>query len=331
MSNFDVPYCSCCPCWHMLWSCSEQPSIVNLLKSNGITNIRIFDTDATTLESFSGTGINLMVDVPTECLPSLASGNANSSLEWLLSNIFSHIPTNQVKYIAVGNEVFLKDPFYTYLVVPAIMNLYQALQILNLASSIKLSSPQAASVLSNSYPPSSGTFDVNLQFVIISLLQFLKDTQSPFMVNVYSYISYINNPSNIPLDYALFRSQNAMQDGTLMYDNLFDASIHAFVYAMEKEGFAGINIVVSETGWPTAGGDAASVSNALAYNEIVVRRLVNYVGTPKRPNGEVKAYLFDLYDENGKDGEEYEKHFGIFRLDGIKVYDLNFNRKACCD
>ncbi|KAJ6369277.1 hypothetical protein OIU78_001607 [Salix suchowensis] len=60
-------------------------------------------------------------------------------------------------------------------------------------------------------------------------------------------------------------------------DNPFDASVDAFVFATEREGFQGVQIVVSETGWPTGGGDAASVANAMAYNENVVRRVANYV------------------------------------------------------
>ncbi|KAF9684854.1 hypothetical protein SADUNF_Sadunf04G0161800 [Salix dunnii] len=109
--------------------------------------------------------------------------------------------------------------------------------MLNLVPSIKLSSPQAASVLSISYPPSSAAFD-----------------------------PCINNKEHISLDYALIRNQNAVQDGGFLYDNLFDASVDAFVYATEREGFQGIKIVVSETGWPTGGGEAASVANATAYN-----------------------------------------------------------------
>jgi len=128
-----------------------------------------------------------MVDIPNEDLPSLATGTLNFSLEWLQSNIFSNIPTAQVKYIAVGNEVFLKDPFYTPYVVRAMMNLYQALQMLNLVPSIKLSSPQAASVLSLSYPPSSAAFDPYLHSVMIPLMKFLHDTGSPFMDNVYPF------------------------------------------------------------------------------------------------------------------------------------------------
>ncbi|CAK9168500.1 unnamed protein product [Ilex paraguariensis] len=39
-----------------------------------------------------------------------------------------------------------------------------------------------------------------------------------------------------------------------------------------REGFEGIPVVVTETGWPTVGGEAASVENALDYNGNVARR-----------------------------------------------------------
>ncbi|KAH9708898.1 putative glucan endo-13-beta-glucosidase BG4 [Citrus sinensis] len=304
-----------------------RPSdVINLLTSNGISNVRVFNPVPLTLKSFSGTGINLIIGVPNEILPSLAAGSPTFSLEWLQSNIFYHIPTNQIRYLAVGNEVLSKDPYYSPFVVPAMINLYQALQTLNLANSVKLSSPQAASVLSASYPPSSGTFDPYIVSNIVPLLRFLNDTNSPFMVNVYPYLSYTSSSEYISLDYALFRSDKAvLQDGALAYGNLFDASIDAFIYAIEKEGFVGVPLVVTETGWPTSGGAEASVENALAYNENVVRRAQAGVGTPKRPGQGVEVFLFDLFDEDGKSGAEYEKHFGIFGLDGSKIYDIRFN------
>nr|KJB50219.1 hypothetical protein B456_008G159300 [Gossypium raimondii] len=267
--------------------------VINILKTNGISNVRIFDPHPFTLQSFSGTGINLMTGVPNEALPSLASGTPASALQWLQTNIFAHIVPSQIRYIAVGNE---------------------------------LSSPQAASVLSVSYPPSLGAFDPSLRAVLRPLLSFLHETKSPFMVNVYPYFSYTSSRSNqVTLDYALFRSNDMVQDGQLMYGNLFEASLDAVVHAMEKEGFAEVEVVVSETGWPKGGGEAASVENALAYNENVVRRVVGNVGTPRRPGVGIEVYLFDLFDENGKGGDECEKHFGIFGLDGVKAYDLRFN------
>ncbi|GLT86452.1 hypothetical protein SLE2022_045920 [Rubroshorea leprosula] len=297
-------------------------TVINILKSNGITKVRIFNPEPATLQSLSGTGISLMIGVPNEILPSLASGTPEFSLLWLQSNILSHISATQIRYLAVGNEVLLKEPYYTPHLLPAMLNLHQALQTLNLDGTIKLSSPQAESVLSISYPPSSGTFDPLLKPALIPLLRFLIDTRSPIMINVYPYLSYINSMKYVSLDYALFRSERVVQDGALMYGNLFDASVDAFLYAMEREGFGGVSVVVSETGWPTEGGVAASVENALEYNRNVVRKVVSGAGTPKQPGVTVEAYLFDLFDENRKGGEEYEKHFGIFGLDGVKAYDL---------
>ncbi|CAN1151211.1 Glucan endo-1,3-beta-glucosidase 13, partial [Linum perenne] len=277
-------------------------TVVGLLQANGIRNVRLFDTDAATLRSFSGTGISLMIGVPNESLPSIASGTANSTIDWLITNVFSHIPPPQVKYLSVGNEAFVRDSFYTPYVVPAVINLHGALQTLDLANRIKISSPQPISVLSSSYPPSSGSFDP--------------------IIKPSAYAAHTNR---IPLDYALFKSDGEFGDAGLMYDNLLDASIDAFVHAMEREGFQGIKVVVAETGWPTACGEAASVDNALTYNDNVVRRAANDVGTPKRPKQEVEVYLFDLFDENERGGDEYEKHYGIFTPAGVKLYDLRFS------
>ncbi|XP_016509778.2 glucan endo-1,3-beta-glucosidase-like [Nicotiana tabacum] len=298
---------------------------INLIKSIGVSRIRLFNPDPEALQPFAGTGIELLVGVPNEILPTLANSPVTISMEWLQTNIFAHVSPNQVKYLAVGNEIFLKDPFYSPYIVPAISNLYQAIQTLGLATSIKLSSSHASTILSNSYPPSSGVFNSTIRPFLLPFLQFLRDTSSPLMVNVYPFFAYINNPQYVSLDHALFRSSYVEYDQNLAYDNMFDASIDAFVYAMEKEGFEGIPVMVTETGWPTAGIDGASIDNALSYNGNVVRRALNNVGTPKRPGVGLDVFLFDLFDENGKSGEEFERHFGIFGDNGIKAYDIRFN------
>lgn len=266
-----------------------------------------------------------MVGVPNEILPTLANGTIDIALQWLTSNIFLHVAPNQIRYLVVGNEVLQKDPFYAPYVVPAILNLYEALQTLGLSDAIKISSSHAATILSNSYPPSAGTFDPNVKSILVPLLEFLRDTNSVLMVNVYPFFSYIENHQYITLEYATFRSSSIEVDQNLTYSNMFDATIDAFVFAMEREGFDGIPVVVTETGWPTGGGYAAEVENALAYNGNVAMRALANVGTPKRPGVGVEVFLFDLFDENGKSGSEYEKHFGIFGVDGKMAYDIRFN------
>ncbi|KAL3631021.1 hypothetical protein CASFOL_024005 [Castilleja foliolosa] len=300
-------------------------AVINLLKSNGISRIRLFNPDPDALTPFYGSGIELVIGVPNEILSTLANGTISTSVQWLQSNIFSHVTPNQVRYLVVGNEVLLKQPYYTPYLLPAILNLYQAIQTLGLGDMIKISSAHAAPILSTSYPASSGAFDPSLGPVLLPLLRFLRDTGSPLMVNIYPFFSYIDNSQYVSLDYALFRSTTIEVDQNLAYTNMFDEAIDAFVYAMEREGFYGIPVVVTETGWPTGGGDAAGPDNALAYNGNVVARTVGNVGTPKRPGVGVEVFLFDLFDENEKSGHEYEKHFGIFSGDGNKAYDIRFN------
>ncbi|KAL1550834.1 glucan endo-1,3-beta-glucosidase-like [Salvia divinorum] len=301
-------------------------SVISLLNSNGISRIRLFNPDPAALAPFSGTGIELTIGVPNEILPTLANGTVAASLDWLQSNIFSYITPTQLRYLAVGNEVLQKDPFYTPFIVPAILKLHQALQILGLSEIIRVSSSHAATILATSYPPSTGAFLPDVKPVLIPLLQFLRDTGSPLMVNIYPFFTYVDNDhQQVTLEYATFRSSMVEMDGGLAYTNMFDAAVDAFVYAMEREGFQGIPVVVTETGWPTGGGDGGSAENAFAYNGNVVRRALGDVGTPKRPGVGVEVFLFDLFDEDGKSGTEYEKHFGIFGIDGNKAYDISFN------
>ncbi|CAN1178161.1 Glucan endo-1,3-beta-glucosidase, partial [Linum perenne] len=104
---------------------------------------------------------------------------------------------------------------------------------------IKISSLQPISVLSSSYPPSSGSFDLIIKPSMIPLLQFLRDSGSPLMVNLYPYEAYVAHTNRIPLNYELFKSNGDFGDARLTYDNLLDVSIDAFVHAMDREGFQG--------------------------------------------------------------------------------------------
>ncbi|GFS43819.1 glycosyl hydrolase superfamily protein [Actinidia rufa] len=105
-----------------------------------------------------------------------------------------------------------------------------------------------------SYQPSSGTFSAEAQGALVEVLKFLSAQVSPLMVNVYPYFAYAADPANVQLDYALFTAPRpVVQDGGLRYQNIFDATIDGFYWAMESEGVTDVGVVVSETGWPSGG------------------------------------------------------------------------------
>ncbi|WOG98835.1 hypothetical protein DCAR_0418181 [Daucus carota subsp. sativus] len=303
--------------------------VTNLLKTHGLTRVKVYDSDPTVLKSLSNTDIKVTIDLPNELLVSAAKSQAFAT-SWVRQNVVAYHPSTQIEAIAVGNEVFVDPKKTTRFLVPAMQNVHNALVKFNLHRVIKVSSPIALSALQNSYPASSGSFKPELiGSVIRPMLDFLRQTGSDLMVNAYPFFAYEANSDVIPLDYALFRPNPGMVDAGngLRYFSLFDAQIDAVFAAMSALKYDDVNIIVTETGWPSKGDVSeigASVENAASYNGNLVRRVLTGGGTPLRPKADLTVYLFALFNENQKFGPTSERNYGLFYPDEKKVYDVPF-------
>ncbi|KAL2339907.1 hypothetical protein Fmac_007847 [Flemingia macrophylla] len=132
-------------------------------------------------------------------------------------------------------------------------NIHEALVKHNLHSDIKVSSPIALSALGSSYQSSAGSFRPELvEPVFEPMLEFIRGT---LMVNVYPFSAYEANTTVISLDYTLFRENPGVVDpgNSLRYYNLFDAQIDAVFAAMSALKYDDVDIVVTETRWPSKG------------------------------------------------------------------------------
>ncbi|KAF3452500.1 hypothetical protein FNV43_RR02933 [Rhamnella rubrinervis] len=299
----------------------SEAQVVELYKNKGIGRMRIYEPNQPTLQALKGSNIELMVTILKPELQSLT--DAAAATEWVQKNIRDY-PDIKFRYIAVGNELHPADAETKYLL-PALQNIQTAISAANLQDQIKVSTAIDTTLLENTYPPSNGAFSGPASEFMKPIVSFLAQNGSPLLANIYTYFSYVDNPQDISLPYALFTSPGVVTtdpNNNLEYQNLFDALLDSLYAALEKAGAPNLQVVISESGWPSAGGNGATVENAGTYYKNLIDHVKN--GTPKK-KGAIEAYLFAMFDENTKDGDEVEKHFGLFSADGQPKYQVSFN------
>ncbi|XP_074374896.1 glucan endo-1,3-beta-glucosidase 14-like [Apium graveolens] len=304
-------------------------SVVTLLKAARIRNVRIYDSEHSVLEAFKGSGIEIIIGLNNGLVKDVG-GSEDRAMTWVKENVEAFVPGTKIRGVAVGNEILGSgDEGLMEALLPAVKNVYSALERLNLAKQVEVSSPHSAAVFADSYPPSDGVFKDTVLPYMKPLLQFFSQIHSPFYMNIYPFLAYVSDPVTIDIKYALFKKNKGVYDAKskLHYDNMFDAQIDAAYAALEKAGFGKTEVIVSETGWASRG-DAnevgASVKNAKTYNGNLRKKLLKRKGTPSRPKTPVKAYVFALFNENQKPGPTSERNFGLFKADGSIAYDIGF-------
>ncbi|GER24601.1 glucan endo-1 3-beta-glucosidas [Striga asiatica] len=307
--------------------------VVELLRSLRLTKARIYDTNPQILSAFANSGIELIVTIENSLLPSLS--DPGRALSWARAQIAPFLPATRITGIAVGNEILTGDPSATdpdliAHLVPAMSSIHSALVRLGLATIVRVSTPCSLSVLQESFPPSAGSFRPDIGPVVAQLLQFLASTGSPFWINAYPYFAYKDSPARISLDYALFNPNEGTEDpGTgLKYDNMLYAQVDAVVFAMARFGFGGLEVRVSETGWPSRGDSdevGATLENAAVYNRNIMRRQMRGEGTPLRPRSRLEIYVFALFNEDLKPGPTSERNYGLFQPDGTMAYNVGLS------
>ncbi|ERN19126.1 hypothetical protein AMTR_s00061p00152190 [Amborella trichopoda] len=302
--------------------------VVNLLKVNRIQKVKLFDADSYVLQGLMGSGIEVMVGIPNELLQVLAS-SPTAADSWVHDSVVRYAVRGgvDIRYVAVGNEPFLtsyQGQFQSY-VLPAVVNIQQSLTKANLAGIVKPVVPCNADAYEASLP-SQGTFRPELTDIMTQLVSVLNKAGSPFVVNIYPFLSLYQS-SDFPQDYAFFGgSSHPLVDGPNVYYNAFDGNHDTLAAALSKIGFGQMPIVIGEVGWPTDGALSANISAARAFNQGLIDHVLSNKGTPLRPGvPPMDIYLFSLLDEGQKNimPGNFERHWGVFSFDGQAKYPLN--------
>ncbi|KMZ62404.1 Beta-1,3-endoglucanase, family GH17 [Zostera marina] len=296
--------------------------VVSMYKSKGIGRMRIYNPDGATLNSLKGSNIEVLMDVAKGDVENIAN-DKNAAQGWVNDNVLKYWPQVKFKYIAVGNELINHGGTPQQYILQAIKNIDAVLSGEGIGDKIKVSTAVDTGVLGDSYPPSAGAFkNGQAQTYLNPIVRYLATTGAPLLVNVYPYFSYTSNKAQISFQYATFTASGIVTiDGQYNYNNLFDALVDSVYAAMEKVGGFNVPIVVSESGWPSAGGDSASTENAKIYNSNLIRHVSS--GTPRRAGKAIETYIFSMFNENEKPAG-IERNWGLFYPNKNPVYPITF-------
>ncbi|WOG94244.1 hypothetical protein DCAR_0313537 [Daucus carota subsp. sativus] len=309
----------------------NQPSAqeaVGLVQSVGIRRIRLYGPDHNALNSLRNTGIEVVLGVPNDHLPWIAS-NQDNAKQWIQGNVQNYQNVN-FRFIVVGNGI---TPFhdqtsqFAQFVLPAMQNIQNAISAFGLQNKMRVTTAvDQSEILNVNYQPSQSEFRPEARQFIDPIIQFLvHNNNAPLLVNLHPFYTHRESRS-ARFDYATFRSaQTRVQDGPLIYTNLFDSMVDSVHAALEKAGGSSLDVVVSEVGWPTEGHSAATIDNARTHNNGLINH-VQSIGTPKRPQKRIETYIFNLFDENKRD-PEVERHWGIFWNNKQAKYNINFQNQ----
>ncbi|PQP93807.1 glucan endo-1 3-beta-glucosidase 4 [Prunus yedoensis var. nudiflora] len=310
----------------------SETDTVALLKAHQISHVRLYNADTHMLKALSNSGIEVMVGVTNEEVLGIGQ-SPSTAAAWINKNVAAYLPSTNITAIAVGSEVLTSIPHAAPVLVSAMNSLHKALVASNLNYQVKVSTPQSMDVIPKPFPPSTAGFNLSWGPTIYQILQFIKNTNSYYMLNAYPYYGYTEGNGIFPLDYALFRPlpsvKQIVDPNTLFhYTSMFDAMVDATYYSIEAFNFSGISIVVTESGWPWFGGSNepdANTGNAQTYTNNLIRRVLNDSGPPSQPKLPINTYIYELFNEDKRPGPVSEKNWGVLFTNGSSVYPLSLS------
>jgi hypothetical protein len=329
-----VTYCTPTTTTTTKTNTKQPPDQVSIaLSSLKLTSLRILNPDPTLTRSFTYTNTSLLLTIPNPLVPPIAA-NRTIALRWLYLHVVPFYPRARITAISVGDDFLESSPGCSSFLIPAIRNVHLALRDLGIRRISVSTTFSFINIISTPFPPSAAEFQAPASEDLIKpLLQFLRDTNSSFLINIYPYKLYRLN-SEIPIGFALFQKNpfNFRDDliTGVRYRNLFDMMIDAVISAMAVAGYENVPVIVAETGWPSSGADASEVEANPAYAEMYLKALVEHlksgIGTPLRKEGVAEVYIYEMFDKEMKQGTtQPDRNWGILYPNMTKKYKIEFS------
>ncbi|KAM3303338.1 glucan endo-1,3-beta-glucosidase, acidic [Capsicum chacoense] len=328
---------------------SNSPSpehVVAALQSLNIPAVRLLNPSPTLIRAFSYSNISLLLTVPNHLVTSFADNRSSATL-WLYNNVLPFHPRARISLISVGADVITaagdsgSDP--TTAIVTAMQNLHHALIDLGIRTVSVSTTFSFINVITTAFPPSSAEFQEPVNSLVIKpVLEFLEETNSSLLMNVYPYNVYKLH-GEIPISFALFEEGpfNFRDDVVtgVRYHNLFDMMVDSVIAAMAVSGYENVPLILTETGWPS-NDEHMNAEESKMYAERYLQGLISHLksglGTPLRKEGAAETYIYQLFDDENEsnsrrnnslisDGDTMQQHWGVMYNNLTMKYNIHFD------
>lgn len=193
-------------CYGMQGNSLPAPvDVIKLCLKYGLERIRINDPNPDVLQALRGSKLLVTSGVADVDIANLARSQeaANS---WVSSFVTVYTPDVKFMYVSVGNEAILGEDAGH--IAQAIWNIHNAVVAAGLPT-IKVSTVVSSGVLAASSPPSQGVFTSDSVSNMTSIASVLANIGSPLMLNVYPYLAYAADPTDISLPFAQFTASTS--------------------------------------------------------------------------------------------------------------------------
>ncbi|KAL3652240.1 hypothetical protein CASFOL_001921 [Castilleja foliolosa] len=313
--------------------------VVSTLQSLHVTSVRLLDPTPAAVRAFAYTNISLLLTVPNNLIPSFAA-NRSSATAWLYSHVFPYHPRTRISLISAGSDVLTtttaSDPSLdlSTALLPAVRNLRLALIDLGIRIIPVSTTFSFVDIMTTSFPPSAAEFQEPIASLIIHpLLQFLSETNSSFLINLYPYRVYKIN-AQIPIGFVLFQEHpfNFRDDVItgVRYWNLFDMMVDAVIAAIAVSGQENIPVIVTETGWPSDAEAHATGNYAEMYLKGLIAHLRSGLGTPLRKEGVAEGYIYQMFDESdlSSDNDRNSSTIGALMSEKGQKWGIMYNNMS---
>ncbi|XP_027368507.1 glucan endo-1,3-beta-glucosidase 2 [Abrus precatorius] len=311
-------------------STAPPPRIAAAMEKLNLRSLRLEEPDPSIIRSLLYTNTTVFLTIPNYMVIPIAA-NRSVAQSWLYTHVVPFYPRVKITTISVGNAFLDVYPESINSLLPAISNVHVSLRDLGIRKISVSTSFSFVTALSSPFPPSTAQFQEPPGVTLIGpLLQFLHDTNSSFLINLYPYNLYRLRPE-IPLGIALFQEHpfNFRDDFTtgVRYRNLFDIMVDAVVSSLAVAGYETIPVVVTETGWPSTSAAGNEFDANLGYAEIYLKGLVKHlksgVGTPLLKDGVREVYVYEMFDKEGTG-----RNWGVLYPNGTAKYRVDFSSSS---